>query len=231
MAPYGPLAGSPRALDVGHGVRLGEIPQKGRQERVHLVAGHAALLEPRVEQARGPQAADHRGVEGRVVVGVDRVERDPDQRRLDDGANREGGIQVDRVEIRDPVPEGDVGRCRLLGLDRDDPADRVRHRQRLPLDEELAAKGRPVQLTGSEGHARSVPSGAIRRGGGTFWPGGAIRAAVAGGVGAVMAVAAFFLRIPILSGVAMVVGAFLFRGAIYTFIQAGDGEAPLRLDG
>jgi len=44
----------------------------------------------------------------------------------------------------------------------------------------------------------------------------------------VIAVAAFFLGIPILSGVAMVVGAFLFLGAIYTFTQEGRETAKRR---
>ena len=55
----------------------------------------------------------------------------------------------------------------------------------------------------------------------TFWPAGAIQAAVAGGVGGVMAVVAWFLGIPLLSGLLVIVGAFLFLGAVYTFIHEG----------
>lgn len=55
----------------------------------------------------------------------------------------------------------------------------------------------------------------------TFWPAGAIQAAVAGIVGGTIAVAAWILSIPIISGVVAVIGAFMFVMAIYTFIHAG----------
>ena len=54
----------------------------------------------------------------------------------------------------------------------------------------------------------------------TFWPAGAIQAAVAGGIGAAIAVLAWFLAIPVLSGLLMVVGGFMFVMAVYTFIHA-----------
>jgi hypothetical protein len=59
----------------------------------------------------------------------------------------------------------------------------------------------------------------------TFWPAGAIQAAVAGGIGAVIAVAAWFLGIPVLSGVLMVVGGFMFVMAIFTFVHEGRKPA------
>ena len=59
----------------------------------------------------------------------------------------------------------------------------------------------------------------------TFWPAGAIQAAVAGGIGGVVAVAAWFLGIPLLSGLLVLVGAFMFAGAIYTFIHEGRKAA------
>ena len=55
----------------------------------------------------------------------------------------------------------------------------------------------------------------------TFWPAGAIQAAVAGGVGLVIAVVAWFLGIPVLSGIAIVIGGFLFVMAVYTFVHEG----------
>lgn len=55
----------------------------------------------------------------------------------------------------------------------------------------------------------------------TFWPAGAIQAAVAGGAGLAIAVGAWLLSIPILSGVAIVVGAFLFVMAVLTFVHEG----------
>jgi hypothetical protein len=55
----------------------------------------------------------------------------------------------------------------------------------------------------------------------TFWPSGAIQAAVAGGGGAILAVVAWFLGIPIVSGILIAVGLFLAVGAVYTFIHQG----------
>jgi hypothetical protein len=72
---------------------------------------------------------------------------------------------------------------------------------------------RPLDLMAAHAHA-------------TFWPGGAIQAAVAGGVGAVTAVVAWMLGIPLISGILVVVGAFLAAGAIYTFVH--EGRATLR---
>jgi hypothetical protein len=43
----------------------------------------------------------------------------------------------------------------------------------------------------------------------TFWPSGAIQAAVAGGIGGVIAAAAWFLGIPLLSGVLVLAGGFM----------------------
>ena len=59
----------------------------------------------------------------------------------------------------------------------------------------------------------------------TFWPGGAIQAAVAGLGGLGLAVIAYLLSIPVLSGLAIVVGGFLFVMAIVTF----GHEAAVRL--
>ena len=43
----------------------------------------------------------------------------------------------------------------------------------------------------------------------TFWPRGAIQAGVAGGGGAILAIVAWFLGIPIVSGVAILIGGFM----------------------
>ena len=55
----------------------------------------------------------------------------------------------------------------------------------------------------------------------TFWPAGAIQAAVGGGIGALIAVAGWFIGIPLLSGLAMLIGGFMFVMAVYTFIHEG----------
>jgi hypothetical protein len=52
----------------------------------------------------------------------------------------------------------------------------------------------------------------------TFWPRGALRAAVAGIAGAALAAIAWVAGIPIVSGVAVVVGAFLVLMAVLTFV-------------
>ena len=55
----------------------------------------------------------------------------------------------------------------------------------------------------------------------TFWPAGAIQAAVAGGAGAVIGLIAWSLGIPIVSGVVAVIGAFMFAMAVWTFVHEG----------
>ena len=55
----------------------------------------------------------------------------------------------------------------------------------------------------------------------TFWPRGAIRAAVVGGLGLVVAVAALQPGILMLSGLVALVGGFLFLMAIVTFAYEG----------
>lgn len=54
-----------------------------------------------------------------------------------------------------------------------------------------------------------------------FWPAGAIRAAVVGGIGLVAAMVAWNAGIPIVSGLIAVVGAFMALMAIVTFVAEG----------
>jgi uncharacterized RDD family membrane protein YckC len=66
----------------------------------------------------------------------------------------------------------------------------------------------------------------------TFWPAGAIQAAVAGGIGSAIAVVAWFLGIPVLSGLLVLTGGFMFVMAVYTFIHEGwKGVKTRRTDG
>lgn len=60
----------------------------------------------------------------------------------------------------------------------------------------------------------------------TFWPAGAIQAAVAGGIGFVVAVGAWLLGIPILSGLVALAGGFMAVMAVYSFVH--EGRAALR---
>ena len=53
----------------------------------------------------------------------------------------------------------------------------------------------------------------------TFWPRGAVRAAVAGSAGAVLAIGAWLVAIPLVSGLLVLVGGFLAVMAVYTFVH------------
>lgn len=54
----------------------------------------------------------------------------------------------------------------------------------------------------------------------TFWPRGALRAVSAGIVGAIMAVGGYVLGIPVVSGIAVIVGGLFFVLAAYTLAAA-----------
>jgi hypothetical protein len=60
----------------------------------------------------------------------------------------------------------------------------------------------------------------------TFWPAGAIRAAVVGGLGLVAAIVAWNAGIPVVSGLVALVGGFLALMAAVTFVA--EGRAALR---
>jgi hypothetical protein len=55
----------------------------------------------------------------------------------------------------------------------------------------------------------------------TFWPRGAIQAAAAGGAGGIIAVVAWLLGIPLVSGLVALAGGFMFVMAIYSFLHEG----------
>lgn len=55
----------------------------------------------------------------------------------------------------------------------------------------------------------------------TFWPAGAVQAAVAGGVGGAIAVGAWLLGIPLVSGLVALAGGFMFVMAVFTFVHEG----------
>jgi hypothetical protein len=61
----------------------------------------------------------------------------------------------------------------------------------------------------------------------TFWPGGAIRGAIAGGGGLIAAIGAYAIGLPIVSGVVIVIGLFLFMLTVATFVsQARRKDRP-----
>ena len=85
----------------------------------------------------------------------------------------------------------------------------------------LAAKYDLV-LFDAEHHAVHLPLEAMAaHASATFWPAGAIQAAVAGGIGAVIALVAWTVGIPILSGIVIIIGGFLVVMAVYTFVHEG----------
>ena len=63
----------------------------------------------------------------------------------------------------------------------------------------------------------------------TFWPGGAVQAAVAGGLGLVLAVIGWFLPIPFVAWILIIVGGFLFVMAVFTLVH--EGRTALRARG
>jgi hypothetical protein len=63
----------------------------------------------------------------------------------------------------------------------------------------------------------------------TFWPSGAIQAALAGGFGLLIAVIAWIISIPILSWIVIIVGGFMFVMAVFTFVH--EGRTALRARG
>lgn len=65
----------------------------------------------------------------------------------------------------------------------------------------------------------------------TFWPGGAVQAVVAGGGGAVLAVGAWLLGIPFLSGLIAIVGGFMFVMAVWSFGHEGRKAMARRTRG
>lgn len=54
-----------------------------------------------------------------------------------------------------------------------------------------------------------------------FWPAGAIQAAVAGGIGAAIAVVGWSLGIPVFGALLMLIGSFMVVMAVYTFVHEG----------
>ena len=149
------------SLDLRVGPRRRREPEQLRDECVGVLDRHALAREPAIEQPCRPKGLLHRLVEGRVVVGRDRVQRDPQQLGLDDVLGGEGRVEVGRVERIDPVPECDVRRGRFLRLERDDPMDRIDDADRLAPEQKLPRKGRSVEQTSGEGHGRN-PRGQSR---------------------------------------------------------------------
>jgi len=79
--------------------------------------------EPPIVQSRGPERWLHRLVEGRIVGGRHRMERDPHELGLDDRVLGKCAVQARAVETDQSGPQREVWRSRLLRLERDDLLD------------------------------------------------------------------------------------------------------------
>ncbi len=128
------------------------IAEKVREHRVDVGDRDSRLAEPAVEESRGAQRADHRRVQWRVVVERHGVQRDPHEGRLDHRRVPERGVELAGVERREPGPEREVGRGRLLGLQRHDAPDALGHGQRDALEQQLPGEQRAVEVAGGECH-------------------------------------------------------------------------------
>jgi hypothetical protein len=62
----------------------------------------------------------------------------------------ERAVEFGGVEPGQPIPQGQVGRRRLLGLDGGDPVDGLDDVELLPPKQQLAPQRCPVELAGSE---------------------------------------------------------------------------------
>ena len=85
----------------------------------------------------------------------------------------------------------------------------------------LAAKYDLVVFDARHGRVLEPLDEMARHASETFWWRGATQAAVAGGGGALLAVVAYVLSIPLISGILILVGGFLFVMAVLTFVQEG----------
>ena len=90
----------------------------------------------------------------------------------------------------------------------------------------LAAKYDLVVLDARSGRVHLPLDEIAAHASATFWPGGAIQAAVAGGFGLLLAIVGWFLPIPIVGWILIIVGGFLFVMAVFTFVH--EGRAALR---
>src|SRR5690606_29075698 len=91
-------------------------------------------------------------VEGRIILPSDRVEGDSQQGRLHDVPFLERRFQIGGIEPFDPVPQGEIRRDRLLGLEADHSPHRFRHIQPLPIEQELSLERCPIEETRIHGY-------------------------------------------------------------------------------
>ncbi len=125
--PQGPPRGAHQLLALGARAgptrELHQPPDQG----VGVGDGQTGLGEAAIAEASCTQRRLHRGGEGRVVFGVHRMQRDAHQRRLDDVAGGERGVEIAGIEPGQSVPQSEIGRGRLLRLQGDHAAHALSH--------------------------------------------------------------------------------------------------------
>ncbi len=123
-----------------------------RNQRVPVGGRQTGGREPVVAQPGAP----HRRVDGlperREVVDVHGVQGDPHQGGPHDPQLREGPVELGGVEVGHPVPQREVGRGRLLRLERDHPPHRLGDADLLPSHQQLPFEGGPVELPCGDRH-------------------------------------------------------------------------------
>lgn len=129
---------------------MGEGQQLGHQ-LVGVRRGQPRGGEAETEPG-GVQRGLHRRAEGWVILGVHGVQGDSHEGRLGHRTPGEGGIQVGGSEPGEPVPQCEVGRSRVLCLERDHTPHAVRDGQRLTLQQQLAAEGCSVEFARADRH-------------------------------------------------------------------------------
>ncbi len=150
LQPLLQLRGRPRPV--------GEVQQL-RDERLAVGRRETRPGEP-VPEACGVQRLLHRFPEHLVVVRVDRVQCDPHQGRPDHRPPRERGVQLGRIEVGQPVPQGQVRRSGMLRLERHHTPHGLPGLPHLPAQQQLPSEGGPVELLRGDLHA---PDSAVAR--------------------------------------------------------------------
>src|SRR5262249_29780534 len=121
-----------------------------RERRLRRSCANAAreLVEPLEVRARRPlpRGAQDNRREVRIVAGTRHVQRDSEERRLDDLVLLERPRQLLLAEPGQARPQRDVRRLRPLGLDRAEPLEGVLDAELAPLEEKLTSKERAIQL-------------------------------------------------------------------------------------
>jgi hypothetical protein len=149
-----------RRLDLGarhRPLRQGGAPAPCR--RGHLRRGVAAAL-----NSQPPPAAilANRLRKSPVVARRHQMDRRAQQRPLDRRAPLQGAVELVALEPRDPRPQADVNRRRVLGLQAGHPLERPRYRHLSALEQHLARQQGPVERPRAEdsapGHLPIVPA-------------------------------------------------------------------------